>query len=109
MGSLLQTARGLLGRGVAPAVLVAFAVSRSREIGELVGEGTLAQLGALLRQPEAIALPLEVALLLEAHHERTECLRRHRQESGELRGRGSLGETLGTHPVHRLQYLFSNL
>jgi hypothetical protein len=37
-GTLLETSRGLFRGGMAPAVVVALAVGRPREIGELVGE-----------------------------------------------------------------------
>src|SRR5262249_12980428 len=109
MGSLLKAASCLLGRGVAPAVLVALAMRRPGEVGEFIGEGTLAQLDALLRQLEAIALAGEVALLLEAHHERPESLGGDRQEPGELGCGGALREPLRAHPVHRLENLLPNL
>src|SRR5262249_54415152 len=105
MSPLLEAARRLLRRGVTPAVLIAFAVGGPRQVRELVGEGALAQLRTLLGEPEALALPLQKAVLGEADQERTERRGGHRQKSGELRRRGTLRQALRAHPVHRLQHL----
>src|SRR5262245_46378642 len=98
MRPLLETACGFLGRRVTPAVLVALAVCRPGEVGELVSEGPLAELCALLGQPEPVLIELEVALLREADQEGAECRRRNGQESGKLRRGRALGQSFGAHP-----------
>src|SRR5262245_26067355 len=109
MGPLLQALRRLLGGGMAPAVFVTLAVRGPREVGELVGEGALAELLSLCGQPEAVALDLEIALVGEAHEELADGRGRHREEARKLGGGRALGEALGAHPVHRLQHLVANL
>src|SRR6266540_4228714 len=53
LGPLLQATGRLLGRLVAPAVLVALAVGRAGEVGELLRERALAGLRARVRQAVA--------------------------------------------------------
>src|SRR3712207_6065272 len=85
--ALLQAARRLLGRVVAPAIVVALAMPRLRHVGELLGERALAALQAAVGHPEAGSGRLEVAVAGEALEVRRQRPRRHRQEAGEHLGR----------------------
>src|SRR5215210_6852211 len=107
-GSLLQAPRRLLGRVVAPAVVVAFPVGRFREVGELLGEGALAHLLAAGAEPPAAAGGLYVAVGAEALQVRAEGRGWDRQKARKLVRAGCLGEALRAHPVHRLEHLVAD-
>src|SRR5918992_2320664 len=99
--SLLQAPRRLLGRVVAPAVVVALAVGGLRKVGELLGEGALAQLLASGAEAPAAAGGLYVAVGAEALEIRTESRGRDGEKTRKLVRIGCFGEALGAHPIHR--------
>src|SRR5919201_3364479 len=105
----LETARRLLGRLVAPAVLVALAVRLTGQPGELVRERPLAELFPLRRHPVAAAGVLEVAVADKPVEIDGQRRRGDGEEAGELLGRRRVCEPLAGEPVHRLQHLFADL
>src|SRR5262245_15819973 len=107
-GSLLQTASRLLGRVMTPAVVVALAVSRPCQIGELVGEGSLAEQRPGLGERVAALYPPKVAVGHETLQVRNQRLHRHREEARELARRVGAGQPLGVHPVHGLEHLVAD-
>src|SRR5918995_5156785 len=108
MRPLLEAAGRLLGRGVAPAVLVALSVSRTGQVRELVREGALAELLAPRSEPEPLTVRVEITVVAEPHQEATDEWLGNRQEARELWHGGPPGEAFRSHPVHRLQNLVAD-
>src|SRR5215211_9525049 len=93
--ALLQAAGCLLGRVVAPAVLVALAVALTGHVGELVRERALALVLAVRRQRHAGAGALEQTVGDEALEVRRERFGGHGEEAGELLLGRRVGDALG--------------
>src|SRR4051812_48245483 len=83
--ALLQAGGRRLRRVVAPAVVVALAVVRLGQPGELFRERALAERRAVVGERVAGILEREQAVLPEALEVRRERVRRHREEARELR------------------------
>src|SRR3954452_13082226 len=107
-GTILQAPRRLLGRVVAPAVLVALAVAGARHVGELVGERALGLAAPALAEAVALAVALEVPVADHPLEDRRERRGLDGQEADELDRGGRVGQPLGVHPVHRLQHVVAD-
>src|SRR5437899_1014999 len=105
---LLEAPRRLLGRLVAPAIVVALTVCLAGETCELLGERALAELRPFGCQAEAVAVALEIPVGHETLEIRLERRLRHGEEARQLGGGGPIAEAFRRNPVHRLQHVVAD-
>src|SRR4051794_34801898 len=99
-GTILQAPRRLLGRVVAPAVLVALAVAGARHVGELVGERAFGLAAPALAEAVALAVALEVPVADHPLEDRRQRRGLDGQEADELDRGGGGGPPPRARPLH---------
>src|SRR4051794_3228748 len=103
--AVLEAARRLFRGVVAPAVVVALAVTLARHVGELVSERALALLLSVCGESHTLADRLQQSIRDEAVKVRLQRRRGYGQEAGQFVGARRVGDTLRAHPVHGLEHL----